>query len=46
MLFGVIGFAIGCFVGGGLVFVCFALVAAGAGEEDAHIFERYEDGLK
>lgn len=46
MLFGVIGFVIGCFVGGALVFVCFALVAAGAGEDEAHILERYEDDLK
>lgn len=46
MLFGVIGFVIGCFVGGGLVFVCFALVAAGADEEEARKWARYEDDLK
>lgn len=35
MLFGLLGFIIGCFAGGAVVFVCFALVAAGKNEEDA-----------
>lgn len=34
MLFGILGFILGLFVGGALVFFCFALVAAGADEEE------------
>lgn len=34
MLFGILGFIIGCFAGGAIVFFCFALVAAGADEEE------------
>lgn len=46
MLFGVIGFVLGCFCGGALVFFCFALVAAGADEEAARSWKAYEDDLK
>jgi len=35
MLFGVLGFVLGLFVGGSAVFFAFALVAAGKDEEDA-----------
>lgn len=47
MLFGILGFIIGCFAGGAIVFFCFALVAAGADEEEMreHL-RRHEDELK
>ena len=47
MLFGILGFVVGLFVGGALVFFCFALVAAGADEEEMreHL-RRHEDNLK
>jgi len=34
MLFGVIGFALGCFVGGCAAFFCFALVSAAGRRDD------------
>lgn len=34
MLFGLLGFIAGCFFGGAAVFFAFALVAAGADEEE------------
>ena len=46
MLFGLLGFIIGCFAGGAVVFVCFALVAAGKDEEAARRWDRYEEDLK
>ena len=46
MLFGLLGFVLGCFTGGAAAFFCFALVAAGKDEEAARRWDRYEDDLK
>lgn len=46
MLFGVLGFVLGLFVGGSAVFFAFALVVAGKDEEAARRWNRYEDDLK